>query len=208
MRHTAHMGGEGAGTERVDGRTARALRTKAAVVDAMLALIEEGDLRPTAPRIAERAGVSLRSVFQHFTDLDTLFRAAAERQFTRHADLHRSVSPDLPVVERIAAFAAQRCRLWEAVGPVRLAAEVNEPFSPELTPLLTFSRKALRSEIEWLFPAELDTLDDGERKAVLDAADTAASFPAWMHQRYRLGHSAERVEAATALALRRLLAPG
>lgn len=207
MRHTAHMGGEGAGTERVDGRTARALRTKAAVVDAMLALIEEGDLRPTAPRIAERAGVSLRSVFQHFSDLDTLFRAAAERQFTRHAELHRSVAPDLPVGERIAAFAEQRCRLWAGVAPVRLAAEVNEPFSAELTPLLEFSCKALRSEIEWLFGPELAALDEGERGAVLDAVDAATSFPAWMHQRHRLHHGAERVEAATALALRRLLTP-
>lgn len=205
MRHTAHMGGEAAGAERVDGRTARAIRTKAAVVEAMLALIEEGDLRPTAPRIAERAGVSLRSVFQHFSDLDTLFRAAAERQFVRHAELHRSVSPALAVDARISAFAAQRCRLWEAVGPVRQAAEINEPFSPELAPLLDFSRRAMRSEIEWLFPAELDALDAGERRAVLDAVDVATSFPAWMHQRYRLDHSAERVEAATTAALRGLL---
>src|SRR5437870_4843088 len=66
-----------------DGRTARGQRTRAAVVDALLALLEEGDLRPPAPRIADRAGVSLRSVFQHFADRETLFAAVAAAQLER-----------------------------------------------------------------------------------------------------------------------------
>src|SRR3989304_5263636 len=60
-----------------DGRSARAARTRDAVVEALLTLIEEGDLRPTAQRVAEHARVSLRSVFQHFRDLESLFAAAA-----------------------------------------------------------------------------------------------------------------------------------
>ena len=45
---------------RVDGRTARSERTRTAIVDAHLQLIREGDLRPTAEKIAKQAGVSLR----------------------------------------------------------------------------------------------------------------------------------------------------
>src|SRR3546814_6231042 len=56
----------------VDGRTLRAMRTREAIFDATFSLIDEGDLRPTAPRVAERAGVSVRSVFQHFDDLESL----------------------------------------------------------------------------------------------------------------------------------------
>jgi hypothetical protein len=41
----------------LDGRSARALRTREAIVDACIGLVEEGELRPTAPRVAERAGV-------------------------------------------------------------------------------------------------------------------------------------------------------
>ena len=37
----------------VDGRTARALRTHESIVDACISLVEDGDLRPTAPRIAD-----------------------------------------------------------------------------------------------------------------------------------------------------------
>src|SRR6266542_3616203 len=47
----------------VDGRTARAVRTRRAVVDALLELLAEGDLRPSGERIAERAGVSLRALW-------------------------------------------------------------------------------------------------------------------------------------------------
>lgn len=193
--------------DRVDGRTARSIRTKQAVIDALLALMEEGDLRPTAPRIAERAGVSLRTVFQHFSDLDTLFLAAAKRHFTLNLELHRSVSRDLPVEARIDAFAAQRCRMYDAVASVRLAAEVNEAFSPEVRPVLDLARRAYRSEIEWLFGDELAALDADVRLAALDAVDAATCFAAWLHQRDRLGHDNARVEAAMALTLRRVLLP-
>ena len=63
---------------RIDGRLARSARTRHAVVDALLDLLGEGDLRPTAARIAERAGVSLRIVFHHFEDL----RGSAGRRVT------------------------------------------------------------------------------------------------------------------------------
>ena len=56
-----------------DGRTVRAERTREAVVTALLALLEEGELSPTAERVAERAHVSERSIFQHFGDREALF---------------------------------------------------------------------------------------------------------------------------------------
>ncbi len=66
-----------------DGRTVRAERTRQAIVDALLTLLDEGELRPTAERIAERAEVSERSVFQHFPDREALFEAVARQQWER-----------------------------------------------------------------------------------------------------------------------------
>ena len=45
----------------------------------MRELHAEGDLRPTAPRVAERAGVSLRTVWQQFADMETLLLEASRR---------------------------------------------------------------------------------------------------------------------------------
>ena len=53
-----------------DGRVVRGLRNREALVDAIITLNEEGVLRPSAAEIAERAGVSLRSVYRHFEDID------------------------------------------------------------------------------------------------------------------------------------------
>src|SRR3546814_16872470 len=61
--------------------------------DATISLIDEGDLRPTAPRVAERAGVSVRSVFQHFDDLESLHAAVAERLVERVAVLVVPIDP-------------------------------------------------------------------------------------------------------------------
>src|SRR3954470_21512717 len=64
-----------------DGRVARSARTRRAIVDALRSLHHDGDLRPTAPRVADRAGVSLRTVWQHFNDLESLLVEAGERDY-------------------------------------------------------------------------------------------------------------------------------
>ena len=60
---------------RVDGRSARAERTRRAMVDALLGLIAEGDLKASPERIVERAGVSLRTLWTNFKDLEGLYAA-------------------------------------------------------------------------------------------------------------------------------------
>jgi AcrR family transcriptional regulator len=100
-----------------DGRAARALRTREAIVDACIALVEEGDLRPTAPRIAQRAGVSVRSVFQHFDDLPSLHIAVTESIAERMAALVGPIDAALPLDDRIARFVEQRSNLLEAMMP-------------------------------------------------------------------------------------------
>jgi AcrR family transcriptional regulator len=162
-----------------DGRLARSRSTRTAVVDALLALIEAGDLRPTAPRIAARAGVSLRSVFQHFHDLEALFAAAADRQTERLRPLLEPIATDAPLAERVAAFVAQRARLLETLTPVRRAALLMEPFSIEVAKRLRAARVLKRAEIERVFAAELAASAAGQRRELLAALDVAGSYSTW-----------------------------
>src|SRR3954449_1707672 len=83
-----------------DGRAARSVRTRRAIVDAMRALHHEGDLRPTAPRIAERAGVSVRTVWQHFDDLETLLVEAGRRDLEIARSFVAPIEPSLPTAAR------------------------------------------------------------------------------------------------------------
>src|SRR4051794_13288243 len=79
-----------------DGRAARSVRTRRAIVDALRALHHEGDLRPTAPRVAERAGVSVRTVWQHFDDLETLLFEAGRRDLEIAQSLVTPIDLSMP----------------------------------------------------------------------------------------------------------------
>jgi TetR/AcrR family transcriptional regulator, regulator of autoinduction and epiphytic fitness len=183
-----------------DGRTLRAVRTREAIVDATIALLEDGDLRPTAPRVAARAAVSVRSVFQHFDDLETLHAAVAERLVERVAVLVLPVDPDLPLAERLDRFVRQRGLLLEAVTPIRRAAEVHGPFSLEITARLRDGQEFLRAELIHTFGPELDAAG-AHRQDVLDVLDAALSWPTWDGFRVGLGR-----DQATAQRLVRRLA--
>ena len=62
-----------------DGRTARRDRNREAVLDAVLELFSEDAASPAPDDVAARSGVSLRSVYRYFDDMETLIRAAMAR---------------------------------------------------------------------------------------------------------------------------------
>ena len=162
-----------------DGRTARATRTRTAIVDALLSLLDEGDLQPTANRIAARAGISLRLIYHHFGDLESLFRDAASRQAERLSELAEPVDPDLPLDERIEGFCAGRARILEWMTPVRRASLLQEPFSEELSRARDAYNAAGRASMVELFRPELDALAPDERADVTAALAAMAGWNAW-----------------------------
>lgn len=190
---------------RVDRRLQRSATTRAAVVDALLALLGEGDLRPTAPRIAERAGVSLRSVFQHFADLEALFAAAADRQSALLHRLGRQLPAGGRLEPRLAAFVAQRRRVLEAIAPVRRAALLMEPFSPEIGRRLAQSRELGRGEIERVFASELRAHRGAARAEMVAALSVASSFATWEALRVHQRLAPDRAARVMARMLRCLL---
>jgi len=189
----------------IDGRVARSYRTREAVVDALLDLINEGDLQPTAARIAARASVSLRLVFHHFNDLETIYAALAKRQFERVAPLLKpAVSSSLPLASRIGEFVAQRARMFEFITPVRRSALLREPFTPSLAKRLAAARALARRQIQATFEPELAACEGAEHRELLHALDVALSWDAWdkMRRQQGLGESeARRVMERIARAL-------
>lgn len=173
----------------LDGRAQRGLRNRAAIVDAMLQLYAEGVLRPTAREVAQRAGVSLRGVFLHFDDVESLREAVAEEQIRRSADLLGPIDAQLPLQQRIELVVDQRRRLHEFVTPVRRAALLSVHESPAIAARLRWVNQRLRADLARLFAAELATLPDHS----LDALDLLLSWDAWNRLR-----TTQRLSAARA----------
>ncbi|WP_239088078.1 TetR/AcrR family transcriptional regulator [Planosporangium mesophilum] len=188
----------------VDGRTARAVRTRRAVVDAFLVLLGEGELRPTAERIAERAGVSLRALWTNFADLETLYAAAGQRQLEQQAELARRINPRLPLEQRVAALARQRAQVLEFLAPVARAAQLREPFSAQLRANRARQYQIAREELAQLFAAEL-TAAGPRSEELLNALTAASTWPAWSALRDDLGLGAQAARQTMARMLYSLL---
>src|SRR5580704_1004973 len=73
-----------------DGRNRRAAETRRKVIEAAKAMISETSVAPTVVGVAKRADVSVRSVFQHFGDVESLFVTVMD---SIRADL---VTPEMP----------------------------------------------------------------------------------------------------------------
>lgn len=190
--------------EPADGRAARSYRTRRAIIDAMRELHAEGDLRPTAPRIAERAGVSLRTVWQQFADREELLAEAVRRDLEILLSLVRKIEPDQPLVARIGSFVGQRTSILEEMTPSWRAARIQEPFSGLLSGNKARMISRARAELEKVFGPELDRLSGQEREQLVDALHVTSIWEFWESLRtdLRLGpRQAQGVISATFTAL-------
>jgi TetR/AcrR family transcriptional regulator, regulator of autoinduction and epiphytic fitness len=173
----------------------------------MLALLREGNPRPSAEAIAARAGVSMRTLFRHIEDLDELFAAAVEAQSHHLRHLHGMRPPEGPLAPRIDAVVAHRSRLYEEIGPVRRAAMREVPFHKAVAAGIERSGRELRQQVELVFEPELRAAGR-RRRAQSAAVDVATSWRAWEALRADQGLTVTEAEAATRFALLALLDRG
>lgn len=166
-------------THRPDGRTRRAQRTRDAVIEALLALQEEGDLAPTALRVAERAGVALRTVYGHFADMEALWLEAGRRELDKISALADLPDPSLPLPDRVARYCASRARVLEALLPVMRATRLRLPTSAQLRRNWALYVQVGDRETRAWFRPELDRMSDTDGGALLDALYLVSATGAW-----------------------------
>lgn len=177
------------GIEKIDGRRARGLRTRDAIISALLDLIAGGDVAPTAQRIADRAGVSVRSVYQHFADVEGLYADAAARTYEWVRETAKDVDPALGVEERVDAFVENRSSTLEALLAFHRAVRLMEPTSDRVRNYRLAMEKWEKDRVGKVFAPELRAMDSPQRSAVLAGIDVLSSADSWDHLR-RNGQSA------------------
>jgi TetR/AcrR family transcriptional regulator, regulator of autoinduction and epiphytic fitness len=191
-----------------DGRAARAQRTQTAIADAVLALLEEGDLKPSVENIAARAGVSERSVFAHFGNRESLLQAVSMRQGERIAALVRHLPDTGPLADRLDGFIEQRARVLEFITPTRRAGLLIEHESANTRRNLEAMRTVKRAEVERVFAIELDARPPRERRTLAAALAAAAAWTTWESLRAHQGLSPSEAATVMAETMRALLDTG
>jgi AcrR family transcriptional regulator len=190
-----------------DGRLLRSERTKQILIEAYLDLLRENPRIPTAADIAKRAGCSIRSVFERFSDLLSLSFAAADYAFAQGMAqaVARNVDGDRQArlrsqVETRAAVCEQWLPLWRA-----LLRHQHE--SEELAYRIERMRDAIVGRLQLMYRPELSTLPEAERKAVLIALEALTDFESWGRLRERHGLSVEAACEIWIAAIDRILPP-
>ena len=115
------------GSAHPDGRIHRRELTRQAIIDAHAQMVIEGDLRPTSNAIAERVGISLRTFWLHFPDMEALLALAAQYWLDRDAGNWDPVPADLPLETRIYLFCDRRRRHPDRDQSARVTADPVVP---------------------------------------------------------------------------------
>lgn len=167
-----------------DGRVRRRQRSGQAIVDAMLGLVGEGVLQPTAQQVAMRAGVGLRTVFRRFADMESLFAEIGARVQAEALPLLGAPPRGGDVRERARALVAGRIAFFEHLGPYKRSANARRARSPFLSRGHARLVGGLRADL-------IERLPELQRAPahVLDAVELATSFEAWdrLRTEQRLG---------------------
>lgn len=195
-------------TAHVDGRSARALRTRQTIAEAHIGLINDGELKPSAKQIAARAGVSQRALWDNFKDMESVMANTANRQLAEQDEAFEPIAVGLPLTERIGQYCVQRAGILESVAPLARAADIQRPFSPVLQENLRGNLKRIRAEASRLFGPELGRMETATATQVTLAICTASDWANWQLLRHYLGQSPRQGTAVMERALTSLLAPG
>ncbi|WP_448581603.1 TetR/AcrR family transcriptional regulator [Thermaurantiacus sp.] len=191
----------GRSNRRPDGRRLRSETSRSRIVAALMALVGEGELAPTAERVANRAGLSLRTVFRHFEEMDTLYFEIT-RAIIRQAQpligrpFVATTWPDI-----LTEIVDRRAEYFESVTPFKRALDLYRTRSPALeaasAELAQLSRQLFLSRIP---PERMPGPPAREAMVLLVSIDS------WICLRHVQGLDIAAAKAAILAGLRALLA--
>jgi len=164
-------------TTSTDGRALRRTRNREAVLDAVIERFEAGDVDPSIDSIAQRAGVSNRSIYRYFDHRDHLIRAAVSHAMRR-------VVPGMTMTtlgvgsfdERVASFVEHRLRMYHELAQITRAAKVVAISEPIVAEEFEAGRFILRQAFLDHFAEEFHLLGPSDRTRAVIAAELAFQF--------------------------------
>jgi len=195
---------------RIDGRRLRSERTKQLIIEAFLALLREHQEMPTAVQIAERAGYSVRSIFERFPDLNALRVAATDYSLAqalalappRNAEVADRQTRLRSQVETRAHTCERGVALWRVL--LRFA---DQDDTGQLKARVARSRDTTIKRLELMYRQELSTMAADDRQQLLIALEALTDIESWARMRELHALSFEEACDVWVHAIDRLLPP-
>ena len=159
-----------------DGRRERSRYSRAKIVAAMLDLVGKGDVSPSAARVAEVAGVGLRSVFRHFDDMDALYREMGDVIEARVLPTIQAPAVGATWKARMIDIADRRAHVFETILPYRISANLKR-----------FQSAYLMQDYRRMLQLECETVDAQLPPSVkVDVSATRSLYVVLSFQTWRL----------------------
>ncbi len=177
---------EKADTPQLDGRRARSRSSRSKIVEAMSHLVGNGDVAPSAARVADIAGVGLRTVFRHFDDMDALYREMSAVIEERVLPIIAQPLTGSNWKAKMFEIADRRAIVFETILPYRISANLKRF---QLSYLMQDYQRLLKAEadgIEALLPESAKNVTVGMR-----GLNVILSFQTWRLLRHDQGRSTD-----------------
>jgi AcrR family transcriptional regulator len=190
----------------VDGRSARRERNSEAVLEAAHALFVELQGVPTIEDVADRAGVSLRSVYRYFPDTGQLMAAALDRRIRAvEQDWHLPRLGEGTLEERIAGLVDHRLFLYDTSGDTIRAAFALAGSEPAIALQVERRRDQVTAQTSKHFAPEVEALPPTAAQGLLACIEALTQFESLELLRVRQGMTTERAREVLVSGLRALL---
>jgi AcrR family transcriptional regulator len=120
--------------------------------------------------------VSLRSVFQHFDDIEAVYSELITRQHERVAPFLEPIGQEIPLNERVEIFIENRDSMFALAAPLRrsMGTYRGVKTSHTIRRALTYLHRAQREQIAHSFKPELN----GNEQLLLQL-EVCLSFETW-----------------------------
>jgi hypothetical protein len=170
---------------RIDGRRLRSERTKQLIIEAFLSLLRESPQMPTAVQIAERAGYSVRSIFERFPDLNALRVAATDYSLAQALALAPPRGVDGDRQTRLRAQVTTRAHTCErGISLWRVLLQfADQDESGQLKRRVARGRETTVGRLELMYRPELSILPEEDRRQLLIALEALTDMESWARMR-------------------------
>jgi AcrR family transcriptional regulator len=172
---------QGKGTP-IDGRRARGQANRSKLVSAMIELVREGTIAPTAEQVALRAKVALRTVFRHFDDMESLYREINTEILQLIIPLISTPFASTDWRGRLDETVERRARLFETIMPFYVATTALRHQSPYLQANQQSMMELQKASLLRVLPQSI--IEDA---AILSALNLLLSVTAWQQMRLEQG---------------------